>query len=160
MLELFAIHEAGHEIYYRRAGCTTFIFDSPRIIYKKENEHPFTEQRARIRIGEWIQPEGDDWLSKLAKGYAAGGECSRKLTSTDYAGDTIDRQLWNDLCADCYKGTATDEEIKTIADDMWDKAQKQVGIELEEVMKARIQKRAKEIMPQLFPWLRAQDSHR
>src|SRR5258708_31627871 len=48
MLELFAIHEAGHEIYYRRAACTAFIFDSPRIIYNEKEKNPFTEQRARI----------------------------------------------------------------------------------------------------------------
>lgn len=37
MLELFAIHEAGHEIYYRKAGCTAFIFESPRVIYNEKN---------------------------------------------------------------------------------------------------------------------------
>src|SRR5467141_80008 len=99
IMELFAIHEAGHEIYYRRAGVTTFSFDSPRVIYDKHLSPPFNRQRARIRPGiEWIQPE-DDWLRKLARGYAAGGRCSIKLSKWKIAGDTNDRIIWGDMYA-------------------------------------------------------------
>src|SRR5258707_6635782 len=76
MLELFAIHEAGHEIYYRRAACTAFIFDSPRIIYNEKEKNPFTEQRARIRISNCVQPEGDEWFPKMARRESIRGKWS------------------------------------------------------------------------------------
>ncbi len=131
-LDLFAKHEAGHEYYFREAGVTRFEYVPPLITYTEANkEKPFLGQWARIKTLDYKQPEGDDWLFKLAKGYAAGGECSRRLTTTDYAGDTIDRKLWGEMCADCYKdSTLTKEEVDAIADDLWDKAQ----------------------MPHLYPW--------
>ncbi len=156
MLELFAIHEAGHEIYYRRAACTAFIFDSPRIIYNEKEKNPFTEQRARIRIGNWVQPEGDDWLQKLARGYAAGGRCSLRLTTTDYGGDTLDRENFDELYIGCYPGVAVD---KKDIDKMWSAAQRDVNRDLDDKgLQAQVRAKAQEIMPQLFPWLGAQDN--
>ena len=155
ILKLFAIHEAGHEIYYRRAGCTAFVFDSPRIIYNEGNENPFTEQRARIRLGNYIQPEGDDWLLKLARGYAAGGRCSLALTTTDYGGDKKDRELFDDLCA-----KSAPNMSKTDMDNMYANAQKDIDSDLIDVaFQAEVRARAQEIMPQLFPWLRTPDNH-
>lgn len=154
MLDLFAIHEAGHEIYYRRAGWTTFIFDSPRIIYNERNENPFTEQRARIRPGDYVQPEGDDWLLKLARGYAAGGRCSLRLTTTNYAGDIKDRESFDEMYTGCYLGVTVD---KKDIDKMWLDAQGDINVDLDdEGFQAQIKARAQEIKPQLFPWLRAQ----
>ncbi len=154
MLDLFAIHEAGHEIYFRRAGVTTFTFDSPRIIYFEKNENPFTQQRARIRPSNYVKPEGDDWLLKLAKGYAAGGRCSIRLTTTDYAGDTNDRSMFDEMYIDCYRGFTTNK--KDIAR-MWLDAQDSVNKDLnEERFQSQVRAKAQEIMPQLFPWLNTQ----
>ena len=154
-LDLFAKHEAGHEHYFREASVTRFEYIPPLISYREANEEePFLGQWARIKTLDYKQPEDDGWLFKLAKGYAAGGECSRRLTTTDYAGDTIDRKLWDEMCADCYKdSTLAKPEVDAIADDLWVKAQKTVGKELEsEELKSRIRKRAREITPLLYPW--------
>ena len=154
-LDLFAKHEAGHEHYFREAGVTRFEYIPPLISYREANEEePFLGQWARIKTLDYKQPEDDGWLFKLAKGYAAGGECSRRLTTTDYAGDTIDRKLWDEMCADCYKdSTLAKPEVDAIADDLWVKAQKTVGKELEsEELKSQIRKRAREITPLLYPW--------
>jgi hypothetical protein len=51
ILDLFAIHEAGHVIYCSRAKCGAFIFECPRINYTEGKENPFDQQRAAIRIG-------------------------------------------------------------------------------------------------------------
>jgi hypothetical protein len=78
-LDLFSIHEAGHEYYFREAGVTRFEYVPPLISYRQDSkEKPFLGQWARIKTLDYKQPEGDDWLLKLAKGYAAGGECSRR----------------------------------------------------------------------------------
>lgn len=157
-LELFAIHEVGHEIYFRKAGFAIFTYVPPRVIYRKDDtERPFKGRLAEIKPqpDSYTKPEHEDWLFYLAKGYAAGGECSRNLTTTDYGGDTIDRQLWNEMCADCYKdSTLTENEIDTEAEDLWSKAQNAVGNELKNSMSLRVQVRtkAKHIIPLLFPW--------
>jgi len=154
MLELLAIHEAGHEIYYLRAGCRILGFESPRIIYSKQNENPFFQQRTRTLLGSQFQPQGDDWLLELARGYAAGGRCSIRLTTTDYAGDTIDRKLFNEMYISCHPDEIVD--IRDI-DKMWSDAQKDVNKDLDdECFQAQVRARAREIMPQLFPWLDAQ----
>jgi len=150
MLEVLAIHEAGHEIYYIRAGCTIRGFESPKIIYDEKREDPFTQQRVGTLLGAWTQPEGDDWLLKLARGYAAGGRCSIRLTTTDYAGDTIDRKLFGELYISCFPGEIVD---KKAIDKMWSDAQKDVSKDLDdECFQAQIRARAREIKPQLFPW--------
>jgi len=104
MLELFAIHEIGHEIYFRKAGFSIFEYVPPTVIYREtDNERPFDGQLARIKPDGYTPVNREDWLLYLAKGYAAGGVCSEKLTTTDYGGDIHDRKLWNRMCEDCYK---------------------------------------------------------
>jgi len=151
MLELLAIHEAGHEIYYRRAGCDDLYFISPRITYNEKNENPFAQQKAAIKVGNWHQPEGDDWLLRLARGYAAGGRCSMRLTTTDYAGDTNDRENFKETYVSAYPGIVVDEKGMN---EMWLQAQKDVNNDLnDESFQAQVRAKAGEIMPQLFPWL-------
>jgi hypothetical protein len=155
MLELVAIHEAGHEMCYRKAGFADFKYVPPTVIYRPENkEKPFDGQIARIIPENYTKPDHDDWFLDLAKGYAAGGECSRRLTTTDYGGDTYDRTMWNDMCANYYKDSGLDQkQIEAIANDMWGKAQKAVGKDLESVrFRVQVHYKAKEITPQLFPW--------
>jgi hypothetical protein len=156
MLELFGIHETGHELFYRKAGFATFRYTPSTVIYKPANtKQPFEGQIARIIPDDYTKPDHDDWLLDLAKGYTAGGECSRWFTTTDYGGDTIDRQLWNEMCAECYKdSTQTKGQVVAIAEDLWDKAQKAVRKELQEsaALRAQVRSKAKEVIPQLFPW--------
>jgi hypothetical protein len=61
ILELFATHEAGHVIYYSRAKCGGFVFESPRIIYTEGKENPFDQQRAAIRIGTYPEDADESW---------------------------------------------------------------------------------------------------
>lgn len=156
MLRLIAIHEAGHEIYYHKAGFATFRYAPPTVVYRKDNkEKPFDGQLARIIPEGYRQPEHDDWLFYLAKGYASGGECSTELTTTDYGGDIRDRQWWNEMCAYCHKdSTLTEKEIDAVAEDLWGKAQKAVGKELRDssFLRTQIQSKTKEVIPKLFPW--------
>jgi hypothetical protein len=75
MLELFAIHEAGHEIYFRRAGFRDFTYAPPTVIYRETNkEQPFYGQPAQIIPGkDYTKPDHDDWLLDLAKGTRQAG---------------------------------------------------------------------------------------
>jgi hypothetical protein len=157
MLRLvFAIHEAGHEIYYHRAGFTTFSFDSPRVTYDENLSTPFNRQRARIRPGsEWIQPEGD-WLRKLARGYAAGGRSSVKLSKWKIAADTSDRVIWGDMYASRFPEMERDDAMEKDIEKMWLDAQGDINKDLEdEAFQEKVHAKAREIMPQLYPWLRA-----
>ena len=156
-LDLFSIHEAGHEIYFRKAGVTHFFFQPPRIVYRKDNrEKPFLGQWAIIRIREYACPGGDDWLLKLARGYAAGGRCSMQLTSTDYAGDTIDRQLFEETYIAAFPGVNVDDAMKKDIEKMWQDAKDDVNRDLNEYeLQREVRAKAQEIKPQLFPWLSA-----
>jgi hypothetical protein len=156
-LDLFAIHEAGHEIYFRRAGVTQFFFQQPRIVYRKDNQDkPFLGQWAIIRIREYACPGGDDWLLKLARGYAAGGRCSMRLTSTDYAGDTTDRELFEETYISAFPGVNVDEAMKNDIEKMWQDAQVDVNKDLNgHELQSKVHAKAQEIRSQLFPWLLA-----
>jgi hypothetical protein len=158
ILETVAIHEAGHEHYYAEAGAHGFTFVPPVILFRPKAAKPFKKQMARIVIGGYDDrsSEDDKWLLKLAKGYAAGGECSISLPSTlRYRGDESDRKRWYEMCVDCYKAVAiTQESLKKIADEMWDAAQKEIRKELHSpTLNRTILTRADEIKPLLFPWL-------
>jgi hypothetical protein len=150
VLELFAVHEAGHEIYYRRAGCTAFAFVSPRILHDEKNQdNPFTEQRAAIRIKTYVQPEGDNWLTELERGYAVGGRCSVGLTTTDNAGDTNDRKRWGELYVSQHPDTTLDDAK---IEEIWLDAQDDVNKDLDDDdFKAQVRAKAHEIAPLLFP---------
>ncbi len=108
-----------------------------------------------IKVKTYVFRDHPNWLSDLARGYAAGGECSRNLTTTDYGGDTIDRRLWGETCLDSYKESdRTQDEISIITESLWVEAQKDVRRKLKdsETLVAAVRNKAKEIMPLLFPW--------
>jgi hypothetical protein len=152
VMEMFALHEAAHEIYYREAGVPSFSFESPRITHTQETGFSF--QRARIRLGPgWTQPEGD-WLFKLAKGYAAGGQASLKIPdpSIATAGDENDRSEWGNFYATRFS-EPRDEAMERKIKKMWEDAQKEVSNELDRESTQRVQQKANEIMPLLYPWL-------
>lgn len=158
ILETVAIHEAGHEHYYAEAGAHGFTFVPPVILFRPKAANPFKKQIARIAIGGYDDrsSEDDKWLLKLAKGYAAGGECSISLPSAlHYRGDGPDRKRWDEMCAECHKTVPmTQERLKKIADEMWNAAQIEIRKELEDpTLKRMILIRADEIKPSLFPWL-------
>jgi hypothetical protein len=157
IFETVAIHEAGHEHYYAEAGGYGFTFVPPVILFRPDAWNPFKKQIARIAIGAYNDHSGEDdgWLLKLAKGYAAGGECSNSLSSRRYRGDKSDRERWDDQCADCHKSQLmTKDQLKDIADKKWDAAQLEIRKELENsTLKLTILNRADKIKPLLFPWL-------
>jgi hypothetical protein len=158
ILETVAIHEAGHEYYYAIAGGYDFTFVPPLILFRRNAKNPFERQIARIAVGAYKDRSKEDhgWFLKLAKGYAAGGECSVSLPLVlRYRGDGADRKRWDEMCADCHKNnTMTKDKLKEIADETWGAAQIEVRKELENPgLKIAIRNRASEIKPLLFPWL-------
>ncbi len=159
-LNTLAIHEAGHEHFYLEAGAYGMTFDPPVILFRPQNTvKPFKKQLARIEVGGYTSLQDKDWFLKLAKGYAAGGVCSETLSSSRYRGDRTDRDLWNQMCADSFKNESLSEkEVKAIAEDYWNRARRAVQCELNGFPKLKIQNRAEEIMPLLFPWQRGPDS--
>lgn len=162
ILDAIAIHEAGHEHYYRNAGGYGFEFVPPVVLLRKSDSYPFKRQLARIAVGGYTHNKEDkDWFLKLAKGYAAGGVCSSSLSSSRrYLGDKADRKRWDEMCTDCHKSEEmTEEKLKEIADATWRAAQIEIRKEIENpTLKFAILKRAAEIKPLLFPWLPV-DSH-
>jgi len=157
-LEMFAIHEYGHEHYFHEAGSSSFEYVPPFIAYDENSkDNPFPRQWAQIKMLDYTQPEGEDWLLKLAKGYAAGGECTLAFTTADDSGAKFDRECWYEMCRDCYKDdlSCTKEEIEAIAEETWTKARTAVRLELKhKALEVKIRAGAKKIMPQLFPWIR------
>jgi hypothetical protein len=82
----------------------------------------------------------------------------KHITPTDYGGGTRDRELFDEMYIDCYRGVTVD---KKDIDKMWLDAQADIDEDLDdEGFRAEVRARAQEIMPQLFPWLRAQYSRR
>jgi hypothetical protein len=162
IFETVAIHEAGHEYYYAEAGAHGFTFVPPVILFRPKATNPFKKQIACIAIGGYNDrsSENGKWFLKLAKGYAAGGECSSSLSSRRYRGDKSDRDRWDEMCGNCYKSEPmAEEKLKEIADEKWNAAQMEVRKELENpTLRLTIFNRADEIKPLLFPWLPV-DSH-
>jgi len=153
MLDAIAIHEAGHEIYFRKAGSTEFAYVPPTVVYIEADQiRPFDGQLARIIPENFPTEPNGDWLFQLAKAYAAGGECTRRLTTIDCGGDTIDRKLFKEQCDGSYGGVDADQFMDV--ERTWKDAQKDVRKELNDSQRLRIQirDRAKDIIPQLFPW--------
>lgn len=154
-LDAVAIHEAGHEHYYTKAGASDFKFDPPVILFLPTMANPFKIQYACIRVGKYnFNRQEPDCLLKLAKGYAAGAECSIRLpVSHRYRGDKTDRPLWNDACRE-YGESLSKADIDAIADSMWKNAQAEVRKELvaSDALKAEIINRSKWVKTQLFPW--------
>jgi hypothetical protein len=75
------------------------------------------------------------------------------LTTTDYAGDTNDRQLFGLLFRAQHEGKDIDEKD---IEEMWGDAKADVNKDLDdESFQAEVKAKAREIMPKLYPWLRA-----
>jgi hypothetical protein len=158
-IDAVAIHEAGHEHYYAEAGGSDFTFAPTIILFRRDNMvKPFKKQIASIKVGKYnTNHQEPDWLLKVAKGYAAGGECSSRLpTLCRYRGDTTDRRLWGEACDAAYRDepSLSKKDIEALAESMWKEAQTTVRTELvaSDALKAEIINRAKEITVQLFPW--------
>src|SRR5260370_12777490 len=74
ILDAIAIHETGHEHYYRDAGAYGFEFVPPVVLFRKYDSYPFKRQLARIAVGGYVHNKEDkDWFLKLPKGYSHGG---------------------------------------------------------------------------------------
>jgi hypothetical protein len=158
-LDAVAIHEAGHEYYYTEAGASDFTFAPPKILFRPDNvAKPFKMQIASIKVGKYNPNQQEpDWFLKVAKGYAAGGECSIRLPALyRYRGDKPDRQLWGEACnaAYCNESSLSKNDIDCRAESMWKDAQGKVRDELiaSDALKAEIINRGKEVKVQLFPW--------
>lgn len=157
-LDVLAVHEAAHEHYFYLSGKVVLEFEPPVVRFHKDNPRPFKKQLAGVRPLSW-EPFPEDtesiWLLKTAKALAAGGVACAKVTNSRFRGDKDDRCRWNKACTAAYQGRKTPTEIDSIAEKLWNQAKDGVGHEFtNENLKAQIQKRGREIMPHLFPWLR------
>ena len=152
MLETLAIHEAGHEIYYIRAGCEILGFGSPRIAYDEMKRNPFQRQAARTIQGPNFEKQGEDWFEKLARGYAAAGRCSALLSKLGFAGDSSDRENFEAIYLHCFPNCKAGDAV---IEKVWLRAQDEVLNDLEsDSFQKEIKERGRQILPELFPWLR------
>jgi hypothetical protein len=158
-IDAVAIHEAGHEHYYIEAGCSDFTLAPPIINFRPGNvRKPFKRQIASIEVGKHKPNQKDPlWFLKVAKGYAAGGECSSRLPILyRYRRDAEDQRLWGEVCDAAYRDdlSLSKKDIDALAESMWKEARAKVRDELiaSDVLRAKIVNRAKEIKVQLFPW--------
>lgn len=102
---------AQNQLRYRISQPTGVGFHHPlRTLHRWIAAHP------GLDIGGYDDrsSEDDKWLLKLAKGYAAGGECSISLPSTlHYQRGGPDRERWDEMCAECHKTVPmTQERLK------------------------------------------------
>jgi len=157
-LDVLAVHEAAHEHYFYLSGKVVLEFEPPVVRFRKDNPRPFKKQLAAGQLRSW-EPFSEDaestWLLKTAKALTAGGVACAAVTTSRFRGDKNDRCRWNEACVAAYKGRKTPSEIDSIAEELWNRAKEEVGLEFtNQNLKAQIQKRGQGIMPHLFPWLK------
>lgn len=99
----FCVHEAGHVIYYQRAGVPIHGIVRPSIVYAPSQEaklkfrcHPAQVQVKRSDV-ENLGTD-PDVVSKIAKVHAAGEVAALALTSLKTGGGEIDKQNFKDYC--------------------------------------------------------------
>jgi len=97
----FCIHEAGHMIYFSKAGFAEFDFHGPRIVYDSERDdfdgYPAAIQPKPYNI-DFSNMDIQKWLSTVAQAHAAGGVFARKLANARDGGDEEDRQHFDNMC--------------------------------------------------------------
>ena len=149
----FSAHEAGHLIYFRRAGWKDFDYRGPTILFDSARCE-FKAIVAAVRPAGTMNEAADkvitleQFIMSMAKGHAAGGVVIRSLTSLPDAGDDGDYEDFSNWCtAICAQHPHLPIDRKRF----WEDAQKAVAKDLRKPpARKEIWDVAKEIRPILF----------
>lgn len=147
----FSVHEAGHWIYFERAGVTRFLVEGPRIIYTPVQDEfsgfPASVQpQAMSPKSEMAYEELLAWFFDLTKGYVAGGVFAGILTTAPDVGNQQDRENYEAQCDGLQaKGITVDRN------GIWNEAELAVRTELRNpAFKRQAWAKAAELREQLF----------
>ncbi len=118
------VHEAGHAVYYERAGVMRVIFHGPVALYSAETDE-FDFGGAAVAL-VWPDAGVEMDLLTMARCYVAGGVVARVLTTRiDEDSDGRDREEFIRECPRLCPGI-TPEEIS----ELWEQAKKDVQVDL------------------------------
>jgi hypothetical protein len=118
----FCVHEAGHVIYYQRAGVPIHSIAGPRITYQNGPlSHP-AEVRV-LKADVEALGKSPETVFKIAKVHAAGKIFAIRLTAVSVGGEKIDQQNFRDYCDSI---PISENERGTI----WDDAEKEIEKEI------------------------------
>jgi hypothetical protein len=150
-INAFCIHEAGHIIYFTKAGVTDFDFYGPRIIYDSQRDD-FDGYPAAIQPKPWnadfLNMDIQKWLNTVAQAHAAGGVFARQLSNAPDGGDEEDRQRFDNMCA-IFQRQVPDVTIDL--EDSWKEAQDAVMRDLRSpAFRNEAWNKAREIKAKLF----------
>ena len=149
-------HEAAHLTFYERIGRVPFEIVRPKIHYN-DSLSRFEGLMAGVKPqlpdcepGKW-----QEWVLATALGFAAGGVVGRRLFPNADGGDSEDKRLFIQLCADLVKRFGG---ISINAEEAWAWAQHEVSRQLDSNPKLMelIQKRAEELKA-LFGFTRLEE---
>jgi hypothetical protein len=122
-------HEAGHLIYFAKAGCTSYKAMPARIQYVPRL-NDYEGSQASVQILEMIPlKEGDnveEWFGFVACALAAGGVAARKVVPSKDGGDTVDRERLKSLFAPLKQHYGMSFNFE----EMWKRAQERVSEDL------------------------------
>jgi len=93
----FCIHEAGHVIYYLRAGVPIHSIVGPRMTYKEKPIFIPAAIQVELKDMEALGTSKEA-VQKVAKIHAAGKASVLALTGLTAAGEETDRTNFNDFC--------------------------------------------------------------
>ena len=116
-IEICCTHEAGHLIYFRRAGATQFRFDGPMIFYEAARDE-FHHGLAGVKP---LSPIYD--VDGFAKGAVAGGVFSSLLCGQAHRGDSDDRLFFSRYIDHWLRQNPHLQGCNINADEMWRNAQ-------------------------------------
>ena len=138
------LHEAGHAVYYERAGAKCLIFHGPVALYCAETDE-FDFGSAAVAI-VWPDAGADMDLLTMARAYVAGGVVTRTLTTRiDEDSDGRDREEFLRECQRLCPGI-TQEEIS----EHWARAKKDIEMDLRNpAFRRELWRRAREFEEQL-----------
>jgi hypothetical protein len=149
------IHELGHEIYCNKAGIAIEAYLGPRMSYNTFTRK-LTIRPASVKPdirNMIINPDStlEEFMSAVAKGYAAGGVCTLILTHSPDARDDNDYPDFLKFCDWINLGSP---ETTFDHKGMWDQAQIDVAHDLRAMrVRQNIWEQVSDIRPKLFRFL-------
>lgn len=154
-LHAFSIHEAGHCIYFERAGVQEIRYFGPQIKYDPTKEEfigfPASVQPQTASINP-VNFALDRWFLDVAMAHAAGGVFARELTAAPDVGDDQDRENYENICNVLIESAIKNgTPISLDRNGLWTLAQETIQQELRSpVFRKEAWERAAEIRIKLF----------
>jgi hypothetical protein len=152
VVKAICAHEAGHVFYLGRAGRQNPSACGPKITYDPIKDK-FDDTGSSVDFDGWDQQliaslTVGEWLSRLAKGYVAGGVAARILANSTERGDAGDRELFDGFFEEL---RVKHPDITETSDSLWIKAQNAVANDLQnDEIKKIVLKCAEILKPDLF----------